>query len=148
MKYFTILLFALFLLSSCKGGDITREDIFVYESGTLVSAQDYSLSLPANAGEYSLQIVSYGVLKVHSLSLNIKEITFEFDEASRRTLYDTEEFIYDGNKTGTINRYIEDIIITVPINTSDYSKKCKFRIHTAGRDGHIADITVIQNAKE
>ncbi len=140
------LFFLLLLLPSCLGNP-TKDEVYILEDGELVDAQGYRYFVPGEGGTFEIDIVSWGIEEFSQLS-GSNGLTLELDAAGlKRDVYDTIDLwgeYADGSRVKATPRYLEKVIVTASPNHGIWSRKAKFRVRTRDKNGHIADISVIQ----
>lgn len=153
MKTIRLILAAMTLLLafSCEkeeeiiGGQFSHDYIYVYlgKGQELVNAHKYEYVIPAEGGDFTLPLVSHGL--IGSLLLrkcDAISVSYTYEEPI------PDELIFDyPNKFST--RYLQDVNIHAEPNTGNESRECKINMYSAyylGLHGS-AEITIRQNGR-
>ena len=135
---------ALCLLSGgCEeldGGPVFDE-IYVYEDGNLVDAQNLVIELPASGGVIEKEFVTYGIRGLRSVKLA------EGLSAELLSSYPpTDDELYEAGEN--LSRYKQTIRFKAEPNNGRKSRKAKIMVSTDGYNGYAAYVYIKQASAE
>ena len=135
---------ALCLLSGgCEeldGGPVFDE-IYVYEDGNLIDAQNLVIELPASGGFIEKEFVTYGIRGLRSVK------PAEGLSAELLSSYPpTEDELYEAGEY--LSRYKQTIRFKAEPNNGRKSRKAKIMVSTDGYNGYAAYVYINQASAE
>lgn len=146
---FIVAVLALLLSSSCEkqhiDGGYVHSHIFIYqgEGKDLINAHGYKYSIPAEGGDFSIGIVSYGLRKlVPTEKCKGISVSFLFEDPI------PEERIYEDQRNG-VYRYLQSVEISAGPNTGRRAREFKFTLYSNEYSGLLgeAELTVSQSGR-
>lgn len=120
-------------------GGFVFDQIYVYEDGNLIDAQDLVVELPAGGGSIEKEFVTYGITEVRGVR-NVEGISAEFLSnypPSEDELYETGKYL---------SQYIQTVRFSAEPNDGKKSREAKVMIVTCGYNGYAAYVSIRQSS--
>lgn len=122
---------------SYKYGGFRFDQIYVYENGSLIDAQDLVVELPAEGGSIEKEFVTYGITELRVVS-RVDGISAEF----LSSYPPPEDELYEAGQY--LSRYKQTIRFEAKPNNEKKSREAKIMIVTAGYNGYAALVNIKQ----
>lgn len=141
IELFISFIIALFV-SGCKETDLggfVFDQIYVYEDGILIDAQDLMVNIPAEGGVVEKEFVTYGIMGLRDIK-KASGISAEFLStypAPDDEIYEVEQYL---------TRYKQTARFKAEPNTTKKSREAKIMIVTEGYNGYAAYVHIKQDA--
>ena len=125
--------------NSHEDGGFRFDQIYVYEDGSLIDAQDLVVELPAEGGSIEKEFVTYGITGLREVS-RVDGISAEF----LSSYPPPEDELYEAGQY--LSRYKQTIRFEAKPNNEKKSREAKIMIVTAGFNGYAAYVNIKQSS--
>lgn len=125
--------------NSHEAGGFRFDQIYVYEDGSLIDAQDLVVELPAEGGSIEKEFVTYGITELREVS-RVDGISAEF----LSSYPPPEDELYEAGQY--LSRYKQTIRFEAKPNNEKKSREAKIMIVTAGYNGYAAYVNIKQSS--
>ena len=122
--------------NSVSGGFV-YDQIYVYEDGILIDAQDFVVELPAEGGSIEKEFVTYGITELREIG-RVDGISAEFLSSyppPENELYEAGQYL---------SRYKQTVRFKAEPNNRKKVREAKTMIVTAGYNGYAAIVHIRQ----
>ena len=125
--------------NSYKEGGFRFDQIYVYEDGSLIDAQDFVVEFPAEGGSIEKEFVTYGITELREVN-RVDGISAEF----LSSYPPPDDELYEAGQY--LSRYKQTIRFEAKPNNEKKSLEAKIMIVTAGYNGYAAYVNIKQSS--
>ena len=120
-------------------GGFVYDQIYIYEDGNLIDAQDFVVELPAEGGSIEKEFVTYGITELREIG-RVDGISAEF----LSSYPPPDDELYEAGQY--LSRYKQTIRFEAKPNNEKKSREAKIMIVTAGYNGYAAYVNIKQSS--